>query len=129
MTWLLLLWARRDVVLAGLLVAALGGWRLSAAAKDRAYTELQGDLAVASYQHEVCRSSITELQSEIEDQNARVREWKTAAEAYLDLYQVEAAKPARTVYLDRVVEVPSAVSEDCETSVLAIKDVIGRGPR
>ena len=121
--WMILLakyW--KECILAGIILIGGVVWAIDEFLDNRKYDKLWNKSARCITELDSCAVDYGELRTELNNQNLAVREWETKAATRAEALEKALLSPPAVVYRDRIVEIPSIVTEPCEAVVVDIAD-------
>lgn len=114
MTWILLAKYWKETILIGIILALSGALAWTNHTKNNQISNLQRDLATAKLALSTCEQDYLDLTKLNQERNEMIDSLQTELQNRAQALQDALSRPPEIVYRDRIVEVPSIVTEPCE---------------
>ena len=114
MTWILLAKYWKETILIGIILALSGALAWTNHTKNNQISNLQRDLATAKLALSTCEQDYLDLTKLNQERNEMIDSLQTELQNRAQALQDALSRPPKIVYRDRIVEVPSIVTEPCE---------------
>ena len=123
--WMLILqkyW--KECLLLTVLMITLITFGLDEFFDERRETNLREEAAYCKIRSETCAKDYNDLVDALNLQNTEIAKWKSEAENRAEALEMALNYAPEVIYRDRIVEIPSIVTEPCEDVVVDIADYV-----